>query len=329
MDSRILEGNVAESLELFQALSSQTRLRILQLLADGEMNISELQQELGVAHPSVSKHVQILEQVGLIVGEYLPGIQGMQKRCSLRYDRLILAIESALVSRRQIEEVQMPVGLFTIAHPKPTCGLAASDGPIGFFDDPQSFLLPERARAQSLWMADGFVEYIFPNNIPTSQEIYRLELSMEICSECPDYNNDYPSDITLWINEVEIGTWTSPGDFGGKRGRLNPPWWHDRLTQYGMLKIWSVDQTGSYVDGVRVSEITTEKALILPHLPISVRIGIKPDAQHIGGFNLFGRGFGNYDQDLLLRLYYRDKVPLQNEARRASKSISQPETLKR
>jgi len=34
-----------------------------------------------------------------------------------------------------------------------------------------------------------------------------------------------------------------------------------------------------------------------------VKIGIKEDAEHVGGLNIFGRGFGNYDQDLVLRMY--------------------------
>jgi predicted transcriptional regulator len=153
-------------------------------------------------------------------------------------------------------------------------------------------------------MADGFVEYVFPNTLPTSVEIDRLELAMEVCSEAPDFNNDYPSDITVWIGGVEIGTWTSPGDLGGKRGRLNPSWWNDHNTQHGVLKVWCVDSQGSYVDGSQVSDVTLKDIGVRPKAPIAIRIGIKPDAEHPGGFNIFGRGFGNYEQDLVLRLHY-------------------------
>ena len=38
---------------------------------------------------------------------------------------------------------------------------------------------------------------------------------------------------------------------------------------------------------------------------VAVRIGVKPDAAHVGGINLFGRKFGNYPQDLILRIGYR------------------------
>jgi predicted transcriptional regulator len=35
-----------------------------------------------------------------------------------------------------------------------------------------------------------------------------------------------------------------------------------------------------------------------------VRIGVKADARYVGGLNIFGRHFGNYPQDIVLRLRY-------------------------
>jgi predicted transcriptional regulator len=174
-------------------------------------------------------------------------------------------------------------------------------------------------------MANGFVEYTFPNDLPTSMEVEKLELSMEVCSEAPDYNPDWPSDITVWINGVEIGTWTSAGDFGGKHGLLTPTWWVDHMTQFGLLKVWSVDRTGSYVDGNRASDVSLPRLMVTPQQPVTVRIGVKPDAEHQGGFNLFGRGFGNYAQDLVLRLHYVRK----KSADRRSEAVHAPkgETL--
>lgn len=307
MNSRILEQRGLVSEELFKALASDTRLKIINLLAEREMNINELRQALGIAPPSVSKHIQILEQAGLVTSEYMSGEQGTQKRCRLRYDRLIFSLEAVRAPDRHSEETEMPIGMYTFAHPSITCGLAGREKSIGFFDEPQSFLLPERSQAQLLWMAAGFVEYVFPNTVPTVMEICRVDLSMEICSECLDYNNDYPSDITVWINGVEVGTWTSPGDMGDRRGRLNPAWWNEHDTQYGFLKVWSVDEDGAYIDDVALSRTRIQDIMVVPRQPVTVRIGIKPDAEHVGGFNLFGRGFGNYEQDLTLRLHYKAK----------------------
>jgi predicted transcriptional regulator len=289
---------------LFKALASDTRLEIMSLLADGEKNIHELGLALGIAQPTVTKHIQQLEQAGLVVSEYMPGAQGMQKRCRLRYERMIVAFEGPGTTEDRVEETVMPVGMYSYAEALPQCGLASRDKMIGFLDIPQSFFDPERASAQILWMAGGYVEYIFPNTLPTSVEIHRMELLMEICSEAPNYDHDWPSDITLWVNNVEVGTFTCPGDFGAKRGMLNPPWWIDHMTQYGVLKIWSLDDEGASIDGTPASDVTLSRASVVPNQPIVVRIGVKPDAEHQGGFNLFGKGFGNYAQDLVLRLHY-------------------------
>jgi len=324
MSTRILEQIGFESEEIFKALGSGTRLKILGFLADREMNINELGQALGIAHPTVSKHVQLLEGAGLVVSEYMSGEQGTQKRCKLRYDRLVFSLEPKQQVDSQCEEMEMPIGLYTLAYATPCCGLMGPTKEIGFMDEPQSFLLPERAQAQLLWMADGFVEYVFANSIPTSMEIVRAEVSMEICSECPDFNNDFPSDITVWMNGVEIGTWTSPGDFGGKRGRLNPSSWSDHNSQYGLLKVWSVDAEGAFVDGHSVSGVTIKDSMIVPRTPVTVRIGIKPDAVHRGGFNLFGRGYGNYEQDLILRLHFKPKEAIKTPEYQAS-SMSEKE----
>lgn len=305
------------SVEVFKALSSETRLSILKLLSERELNINEMGKHLDVNLPTVSKHVQALEQAGLVVSEYMAGTQGTQKRCRLKCRRLVVSLEESPIPKEQYEEVSMPVGLYTLVNPGgPTCGIASAAAIINLADEPQSFLYPERYSAQLIWMSEGFVEYVFPNSLPTSVDIWKAELQLEICSECPDYNNDYPSDITVWMNGVEVGTWTSPGDFGGRRGRLNPEWWNDHGTQFGALKTFSVSKDGCFVDGLPSGNTTTKGAMILPHQPITVRIGIKPEAMHQGGFNLFGRAFGNYQQDLILRLHYIPRL----DDRRAQKA---------
>jgi DNA-binding transcriptional ArsR family regulator len=50
----------------FQALSDELRLRILVRLRQGEANVTALTRELGVSQASVSKHLAVLRQVGLV-----------------------------------------------------------------------------------------------------------------------------------------------------------------------------------------------------------------------------------------------------------------------
>lgn len=79
------------------------------------------------------------------------------------------------------------------------------------------------------------------------------------------------------------------------------------MTQYGLLKKWRITPGGTFVDGKRVSEITVSDLGINGKHSFTVRVGVKADAANQGGLNLFGRKFGNYDQDILLRLDYEPR----------------------
>jgi predicted transcriptional regulator len=160
-------------------------------------------------------------------------------------------------------------------------------------------------KAGLLWFEKGFVEYQFPNNaLSRTKTPKKLEIVMELSSEVPGTNPKWLSDITVWVNNQDIGTWTSPGDFGDKRGIYTPKWWKLEGSQYGLQKSFSVSGEGSSVDGVRVSDIRLSDLRLPDHHSIRVKVGIKENAENIGGINIFGRGFGNYDHDIILRLYF-------------------------
>lgn len=186
----------------------------------------------------------------------------------------------------------------------PTCGMVSQEGYIDVEDEAAVFYNPARIQAKLIWFGDGYLEYRFPNAALKKNELKSLELSAELCSEDHEYNMDCPSDITLWVNDVEVGTWTSPSDFGGRRGRLNPAWWPSQNTQYGILKTWHIKKEGSYLDGEKTSQHGLEEYHLSENDYISVKIGIKEDAQHKGGVNIFGDGFGDYPRDIVLKLVY-------------------------
>jgi DNA-binding transcriptional ArsR family regulator len=52
--------------KIFRALSSLTRIKILQRLNNNEMHLSGLAKEIGISKPVTSRHIKILEEVGLI-----------------------------------------------------------------------------------------------------------------------------------------------------------------------------------------------------------------------------------------------------------------------
>jgi predicted transcriptional regulator len=74
------------------------------------------------------------------------------------------------------------------------------------------------------------------------------------------------------------------------------------MVEAGRVSRWSVTKTGSFVDGVKVSDVIISNLGIRDHTSIRVKIGIKEDAKNIGGLNIFGSSFGNYAQDIVMRL---------------------------
>jgi predicted transcriptional regulator len=314
--SKILMVDGESSLPVLKALASETRMLILGLLSHNVLNVSELAAALGLPHSTVNFNLKQLEQAGLLHVEYEPGTRGSQKLCSKRFDEIQIKMPGVAIESTDTErtEISMPIGNYRHLDAKPTCGLASETKIIGMLDDPRSFFELEHLFAQMLWFRQGYVEYAFPNNLPYGATAVALELSMEICSEAPQYDPDWPSDITIWINQRELGTWTSPGDLGGSRARLTPLWWQIDQSTHGFLKRWRVTDAGTVIDGEDLSTVTIDALALGANNHIAVRIGVKADARHVGGINLFGRKFGNYPQDIVMRLEYafaQDTKPVQ------------------
>jgi predicted transcriptional regulator len=202
----------------------------------------------------------------------------------------------------------MPIGLYTSCDVSAPCGLCSTENVLGVLDVPDFFLDPHRMNASLIWFRRGFVEYKFPNNGKVlGAKIDRLEFVMELSSEVPGTSLDWPSEISLWVNNVKIGTWISPSDFGDKRGVYTPQWWKLEGSQYGKLVTWRISRSGTSVNDVQISDVTLDKLDLDKHHGIRLRIGIDETARHPGGINIFGRGFGNYDQDIVMRIHLKEQ----------------------
>jgi predicted transcriptional regulator len=292
--------------EVLKGLASPIRIGILKALhAGGRLNVNEISAKLGLPQSTVATNVQVLEAAGLITTETVKARKGHQKICAARFDEIIVRFEAAEPQRQdKMVEVSMPLGLFTSIEVSAPCGLCSTEGVIGLLDVPDSFLDPDRVKAALVWFGRGQIEYKFPNNAKLlNSEVDSVEFSMELSSEVPGTNLNWPSDITVWVNDTTVGTWTSPGDFGDKRGVYTPSWWKLEGSQYGKLKTWRVSRNGTFIDGVRISDVSVADLDIGKHHSIRMKIGIDDKASHPGGVNIFGRGFGNYDQDIVMRLY--------------------------
>ena len=289
-------------LPVYEALASDARLKIIHLLAERPMNIKEIAQALGLSSAIITMHIKKLEKAQIVTAERVSGNGAVQKRCRLNTESIEIAFPHPKTSGK-VSEFSLPIGHYTDFSVCPTCGLATTRKIIGYFDDPRYFLDPERVNSGILWFASGFVEYKMPNYLLKGQTVQAVEISLELGSEAPGVNNDWPSDIGFYLNGVRLGQWTCPGDFGGTRGRFTPDWWSPDIGQFGLLKVIRVDETGSYIDGDRVSGITVQE-LDLLRKQWSFRVEVSEQAEHCGGVTIFGSGFGNYNQDILFRVYY-------------------------
>jgi predicted transcriptional regulator len=293
------------SLEAIKALASAIRVEILRLLhRDGPLNVNDIARALDLPQSTVATNVQILEGALLITTKTIKASRGHQKICSARYDEIILRFAGDDGKDDSVIEVAMPLGLYTNFSVSAPCGLCSTEGVIGLLDVHDFFLDPSRMKAALIWFERGYVEYKFPNNAKVrGVPVAALEFSMELSSEVPGTNEDWPSDISLWVNDVMVGTWTSPGDYGDHQGAYTPRWWKLEGSQYGKLKTWRITGRGCFIDGAKVSDVTLLDLAIEEHHSIRMRVGIDEHARNPGGVNIFGRGFGNYDQDIVMRLY--------------------------
>ena len=56
-----------DCVEFCKALSDETRQRILEMLLEGEMRVSDLVQAFSMSQPTISHHLSVLKQFGLVL----------------------------------------------------------------------------------------------------------------------------------------------------------------------------------------------------------------------------------------------------------------------
>jgi len=296
--------SLEEGLDIFKALGSEIRIEIIKLLMEnGGMNMNELATKLSITNGALTSHIKKLEDCGLITVSSESGGHGNQKKCSVHLDKILIDLDQQEDSKN-LYQTSIKVGHFSDYDVYPTCGLSTSKALIGEVDDTRYFAHPDRYNADILWFTRGYVEYIIPNFIPSSQKIDQITISAELSSEAPGVNNVWPSDVHFYLNDVCIGTWTSPGDFGDVKGILTPDWWFLNWNQYGLLKLLVINKKGTFIDGLQISDVNINQFDLTYKSILKFKIGVPDDAAHVGGLTIFGKTFGNYNQDIDVRINY-------------------------
>lgn len=311
---KLIEGDTTMAARYFRALGSKSRFAIYRMLLQKDMNISQIAQALSISQSAATKSVSILEKMGLVQCITRAGIHGAQKICKAQYNEIVFRFnrieddQGSYVSTR----ISIPIGSYYDCHVEPTCGLANTEKMIGIFDDPRTFLEPERITAQLLWFGRGWVEYRFPRKYPRNVALEDITVAMEISSEAnwPDgekarpSDKECPSDISIWINGVKIGPWHSWSFYSDKRGRYNPAWWPRKNNQYGMFKEWRVTRNGAFIDGEKISSVVISDLNLKSKTYNTLRLGVDEQDKNQGGVCLFGKNFGNCPQDILITIRY-------------------------
>jgi ArsR family transcriptional regulator len=92
-----------------KALSDPNRVRVLKLLQAGELCVCEIQNVLGLAQSTVSKHMKLLEDAGLVTrkrqGTWI--IYSLAEDCENQYAAVMLAeLHSWLDNDKELARMQ-------------------------------------------------------------------------------------------------------------------------------------------------------------------------------------------------------------------------------
>ena len=300
--------DIKSAARMGKALSSETRLEILKCLVNKAMTISELAEAFYLPMSSMCLHVKTLKEAGLITVVPRPGIRGSQKLCGIRASNIDLDIfaHTSQANQKPPLFINMPVGHYSSCEIHPPCGIVSVNEYLSQEDSPHGFYAPNHTDAALLWFTWGFLEYQFSNYYLLQDKVSRIEFSFEICSEAPGYNNNWPSDITFELNHRHIVTFLTKGDYGGRKGIYNPSWWSESITQFGEYKKICVTHEGCFMDNDRISDETIESLGLLDGYYFTFTLKVDPDSEHVGGMNLFGSRFGDYAQDIIMKVEYEN-----------------------
>ena len=291
---------------LYEALDSDVRLGILEeLLENKELNLAYFAKRFDISNGAITAHVKKLHAAGLIEISTSSGIRGTQKICSLAADKIVIDFLSRPREEGRVEPAQVDVGQYVAYEAHPTCGLATREHVVGRFDDPACFSYPERFHAGIIWMAYGYVEYFIPNYVAEGTELAELQISVEVASEAPGYVAYYPSDIHFSLNGALLGVYRSKGEYNDRTGTVSPAWRFGNLGQYGKKVSIAVNEHGTFFGGAKVSEVRLSDLKIVSGEQIRFRISVPEDAVHRGGFTLFGKGFGDYDEGIECKFIFK------------------------
>ncbi len=300
--TELIITDLMEFEKIAQALSNKSRLKIINLLKDGEYNINEIAKALQMPVPTVTVNIKKLIDAGIVDFKITSGKHGMQKICSLKYSRVIFDVdatertepsETSFPRQELTSKIDIPLKAYVSQEIHAPCGLADRSKFLSPEDDESSF--EKRYDSVSLlWFGEGKISFPFNVQAKELENSDSIKVSFEGCSQHLFFEKIWPSDVTLWINGYEIGTVTTEIEEISSIGKNTPKWWPKNRSQHGELLFWEFDKRSPAYKSILSRSGGSS---------VELTIGIKSDAPHSRGIMIFGRDFGNYSQDILVEFY--------------------------
>ena len=114
-----------------RALSVKERVMILKDILTCSKNIPTIAKELNIPESSVTRHVEVLADAGLIYISYLPGIKGHVKYLSQAILDISVSLEPLPKDISENEySMEMPLGMFANCDVKAPCGMTGKEKQI-------------------------------------------------------------------------------------------------------------------------------------------------------------------------------------------------------
>ena len=113
-------------------------------------------------------------------------------------------------------------------------------------------------------------------------------------------SNEHPSPLKLRQKS------TPSGWFKRLLKRLTHNWGWKLGCLVLAVCLWGglITQDNDLVRPKTFSDVTISQLNLDPKVPMFFRIAVPETARHVGGLTIFGRDFGNYNQDIEFRIVY-------------------------
>ena len=304
VDGTTGEGHAAV---IFRALANDTRVAILRYLGDRVVAVNQIAKDMGLPSSTATMHVTVLERAGLLHTELRPASRGLQKVCARTYDELVFDLPRGAARRtHDAVDLQMPIGGYSDFVVEPTCGLVSATGLIGFMDDPSAFYEPDRLNGAAALVPGGLRGISVsesraarcPRRVPAAD---RGDLQRGAAPRPRLAERHHGLDQRSAARRLDVpvrlrrpARTADPVVVGGKGLAVR------RAQALARDEAGNDDRRDQPLDAS-----TSHRSDLRTGTRSSYASASSQTPQNVGGLNLFGRGFGNYPQDLGFRLEYR------------------------